>query len=780
MKWQRVTIILVMILTSVVNGFTQGEYLSEADVLERQIDELRAQRNFIEESNFPQRQDVIDRYHHDLDRLIRLLDIATLIYETPSTVEADRIIEEQEGYYIYQSYNLRTNIKRFGKRTSFAGIVSDNSSIPVGTELVTEEFVFNDMNMEVLYRTGTDRNRLLTLFVEYKDSMEIFIDISSLPISSMKIEKIDEYGFKNERLFVVGDNNEVGKLAWINVAGEYELYPERYLVDIEGVSNQKKLKYRYAVRCVGDGGEYLTPSRVVEDYNILPEYYHTWYEGEIGTYPIKGMIKAKLLEGNYYPQELAYGYETSKELIYLQEMFEPQDGIHGYEKEGSREIAEWSMDFELGKKLTGTWLGSQDLPITLTPALIDFPDFTFKAKLTEELSTAGEVTDRLVQQISVYSHGLLVQKIDLEYTESLDYFQLGLADVNYDGYMDLIVSSTLYQYDPEKDRFDLGELIETNFMYLEDLYPFNVFNKSVVLSLGRQTIEYRVVDGMLRDYEISSYYFNEEEEVVYTVSRFENNEWTVIEESIERIDEESIDYEEDLMTSDNFILEYSPLVTENGYGYFTLNLFNKSGQALTIEEQALLTVELTDSDGNRHLNEVYRFEIGEIEETQMIDDCNIVNYDGNYYLVYAYQTKLLLPKNLDPGRYSFRIIIDHPIIGRIASNGSELVLPLPLRDIVNTRKLIGNINGKVQGEIHYYKQESGAITGAFINSDTNQIIHLEGKLVESTKILNLTEYEADDKLSGYFEGAIIDGIYTGFWFNTDRTIKVPFEFDYEY
>jgi len=40
----------------------------------------------------------------------------------------------------------------------------------------------------------------------------------------------------------------------------------------------------------------------------------------------------------------------------------------------------------------------------------------------------------------------------------------------------------------------------------------------------------------------------------------------------------------------------------------------------------------------------------------------------------------------------------------------------------------------------------------------------------------MEEYEHYEKLTGYFEGDLVNGIYKGYWSNPKRTIRVSFVF----
>jgi len=93
----------------------------------------------------------------------------------------------------------------------------------------------------------------------------------------------------------------------------------------------------------------------------------------------------------------------------------------------------------------------------------------------------------------------------------------------------------------------------------------------------------------------------------------------------------------------------------------------------------------------------------------------------------------------------------------------------------------GKIGKNVKGDI-YFKIEGEKVVGTFINTKTGKHIDLRGTRILTASLINyfnLEEFENNDELSGYFEGAIDIGNpkkYTGNWISPDRKTKVPFEF----
>ena len=206
-----------------------------------------------------------------------MLDITTLVYSTPIRIEKDRIKEQTDKYIVYQSTNL-TNVlvKRYGENISMAGIVSDNSSIPVGSRLLTEIFTLKDKKVKVRYRKRKTFIHLLSLEVIYPNKTRVYIDLTSLPQSDFRVYNTTEYGseFKNIQVFFAP--NETAKINLIKIP-KYELYPESYIEWLKDNPNRGITKYKYAIRCYDENANQITPTQTGNDIEIKPTTYLLWY-----------------------------------------------------------------------------------------------------------------------------------------------------------------------------------------------------------------------------------------------------------------------------------------------------------------------------------------------------------------------------------------------------------------------------------------------------------------------------------------------------------------------
>ena len=226
--------------------------------------------------------------------------------------------------------------------------------------------------------------------------------------------------------------------------------------------------------------------------------------------------------------------------------------------------------------------------------------------------------------------------------------------------------------------------------------------------------------------------------------------------------------------TENYNLRVTEYLNENG-ALFTLNFENRTNLKETFID-AEVSILMADEFGNNYSQYLYKVDITELD--QLLDD-NYIQFDGeDYVIVNNEATVKFLPSDITPGFYTFKVALSHNKLGTIYSNSIALNLPLILKD--DNRKTIylrGAIDQKVYGEIELIIDENNGVVGRFTNIVTKKIIHLTGKYIQGffgVDTLNLKEYEYNEKLTGYFEGTLTDGIYEGYWLNPKRTARVSF------
>ena len=788
--------LFIMLLSSC---FTQGQ--GKREVLERQIDELKEKQNFITESACPQKEDVLKVYQANFDILQETLNIASMVYNTPITIKKDRIQEQGEKSISYQSTNIMNVIvKRYSSKISMAGIVSDNSSIPIGTRLLTETFTVNTKKIEVQYRITKNSIYLISLEAIYLNKTRVYLDLTSMPQSDFRVYNTSEYGTEFKKIQIFFSPFEIGRINILQVDGStYELYREQYTEMSKNSPNQGFVRHRYAIRCSDENGNYITPKKKGQDVEIKPATYLLWYKGFIGKYPIHLMLKRGFVkeEGDVEINDtiisnVQYAYDSQKKWINIENLWERQAGIFGFE--GQDDSPEWSVEFYsenfYNKVLTGNWdnQNGKILPVKLTPMTKAFPTVTFKAHIEEGLTPSGEVSNRSITALDIYQADRKIQQISFaESKPNLDYFELGYVDINYDGYLDLFVENNFFLYNPTAKRFDLSKDEEGEWDYipnLTELYSYNPYTKSFTVQTRRSFIEYRVISGKITPYASESYYPGADGNMVHTKQKYINKKWEVIEERIEG-DEELVEEDIDIGSSENYGLTVD-ITVQNKSLLFTPVFYNKTGLKLEFKSSAKLFVEMTGSTSKTD-----RKFLGDVplngEKEDVLNDNYISYTNGIYFLENEEGLIPFFPPNLNNGEYTFQLVLEHPLFGKITSKKQQIKLPLSLKEDTTIAYFMGNIGDKVKGSI-YFKVNDRKVKGTFINANTGKNISLKGTYIGGffgIDTVNLEEYEKTGERSGYFEGTINvtnkkePKIYKGFWISIDKKVRVPFEFKQE-
>jgi len=168
----------------------------------------------------------------------------------------------------------------------------------------------------------------------------------------------------------------------------------------------------------------------------------------------------------------------------------------------------------------------------------------------------------------------------------------------------------------------------------------------------------------------------------------------------------------------------------------------------------------------------------------MLDDNYILYNDKNYFLENYNALIPFFPLNLSDGDYTFQLVVEHPLFGKVSSKSQVIHLPFQLKKDETIEHFVGNINDKVNGSI-YFKVNDKKVIGTFINSKTGKNINLKGTYISGVfgaDTVNFEEYEKNGELSGYFEGTINrlkgehEGVYKGYWISPNKEVRVPFEF----
>ena len=382
------TVLFTLLLNSL---FLQGQEIaiSNKELLVKQIVELKNNADFIAKSNCNQanEQGIIKQYQSDFNKLIESLELAQHLLSVSNTVTADNNI-----------FN-NTIAKHEGVEKLSTKEVIGKSRYP------QLNFTYNDTEIEVRYRNKDkgDAN-LISLEVNYPDNIQVYLDFTTFRQAMFRVYKKEKYSNGKphliKKLHLMFDPFEIGKINYLFV---YHNEIERYRLKLDKYEEKEKIsdyqykihyKYRYETYCYDANDKWITATKKGNDNTIKPSTYLLWYKGFIGKYPIKMMLKRGFNKETNDDRisEIAYAYDSQKKWIAPENFWEPQDGIYCYEK--GEDSPEWAVNFEYNQVLKGDWddQNGNILPITLTPLAKEFPTFTFKAQLENELTPSVKST----------------------------------------------------------------------------------------------------------------------------------------------------------------------------------------------------------------------------------------------------------------------------------------------------------------------------------------------------------------------------------------------------
>ncbi|WP_324028195.1 hypothetical protein QSV08_09770 [Maribacter sp. BPC-D8] len=515
---------------------------------------------------------------------------------------------------------------------------------------------------------------------------------------------------------------------------------------------------------------------------ITPRTQLLWYSGFIGDYPIKLMLKRTHNRdaSDSRITDIAYAYDSQKKWIFLEEQDEfksnffgsevKNDGIYAKEKFEGNITGSWEVPFIINTTLNGLWYDKNGKPLTvkLTPMYHNVPSgyvrFDYYSDLEPTEITKGK--DGLVVEIK--QDDRLKQTIYLDpYTE--DMYNTVYVDFNYDGYLDLVFGDMLFLYNPKTGMYEKSKASDRDeFPELDELYNYNIYDKSFTVREPRTMTQYASSALNIIPKTSNSYFHNDDGDIVTINRKYINGNWEIVEEWVEKMEEND---DVDIFSAVNYDLLID-LKSYHNHIYFDPNFHNNTGIDLEFKEKAKLFVEITDSNGKK--DEHYLHEVQLLGEAKDMLNDNEILFDGKEYMLANWDGPIpFFPANLKNGAYQFQLIIKHPLFEEVRSKNQTIALPLDVKKAENILQLKGNINKKVNGKIYFIWNDT-KVKATFINSKTQQRIKLIGTVINGK--LNLTEYEKDDVVSGYFEGKYYNGIYKGLWVSPDRKTNVPFEF----
>ena len=267
---------------------------------------------------------------------------------------------------------------------------------------------------------------------------------------------------------------------------------------------------------------------------IGPFYsYYLWYDGTIGEQPIKAKLSLK--NGLF---KISYAYNHNIKWIRLTEVKQENKIISG---KTTLEIDNYTDGFVVLQldnlwNITGQWTSKtgKKLPITLNVALNELPLAIKGTTKRNELLPLLLEPDKVADSIQVYYSEKLengkrspieVQTYKKNYPDA--YNQIIYVDVNFDGYLDIIISDAIYLFNNQKQRFEVENKDSDFYPGINYINAYDLYNKTFQASHWRTTFWYKAVDGVITSYETKEYMEYEGGDYSYNIGVSENRIRTI-------------------------------------------------------------------------------------------------------------------------------------------------------------------------------------------------------------------------------------------------------------
>jgi len=240
--------------------------------------------------------------------------------------------------------------------------------------------------------------------------------------------------------------------------------------------------------------------------------YFLWYNGTIGDRPIKAKIGVN--NGEY---DVYYSYNDHKKWVHLINSKVIYNTIYA-----KADVDEKSYDGFVKLQLDDLWNPKgqwtsptgEKLPIELKSTLTHPPFGEVKSRLKNQLvplllnpKTAIDSVE--VTYLEKISNGKTntIRQIHTHISTKLDNTKMVYVDINYDGFLDLVIDESFFLYNPLEQTFinnedDPGGSFFPGIGYIG---AYNPYNHSFFSSHFRTIMQYRSLDGKIAFYEREEY-----------------------------------------------------------------------------------------------------------------------------------------------------------------------------------------------------------------------------------------------------------------------------------
>ncbi len=239
--------------------------------------------------------------------------------------------------------------------------------------------------------------------------------------------------------------------------------------------------------------------------------YFLWYDGTIGDRPIKAKIGVN--NGEY---DVYYSYNDHKKWVHLINSKVIYNTIYA-----RADVDEKSYDGFVKLQLDNLWNPKgqwtsptgEKLPIELKSTLT-YPPFgevksTLKNELVPLLLNPKIAVDSVEITYIEISNGKTntIRQLHTHDSAKLDNTQMVYVDINYDGFLDLVIDDSFFLYNALEQAFikDENDSVGSFFPGIGHIGVYNPYNHSFFSSHFRTVMQYRSKNGEIAVYEREEY-----------------------------------------------------------------------------------------------------------------------------------------------------------------------------------------------------------------------------------------------------------------------------------
>jgi len=385
-----------------MTSFSYSEETNNKEILIKQIAEVVKKKEIFDNNNcnIPEEEQILREYESDHKKIVESLGLAKHLITVNSALLSN------DGFFdnaIAKSLNLGSLEESLSVESVSKSKIIRNYEYP---DII---FSYNGLKIKARYRNRKEKNNdpgLISLEVIYPDTSQVYLDFTHFRQAHLRVyKKVNSSSGKKDNealtLQLLFNPFHIGTLEFLSV-----LY-----------NNVPRYEYvlTYGFRCFDANYERITPTQK-SSARLTPNYL-LWYDGSIGEYPIKFMLKREFNKESktFSITDIVYGYKSQKKWIQLQNIKQSEKSIIADENEENNPlhtIATWELTFEMDSLLNGIWSRGQghSLPIKLIPSTKELPKFLFQAEIEKTLTPRKYVSYSSVTALNIYYENKIIIK----------------------------------------------------------------------------------------------------------------------------------------------------------------------------------------------------------------------------------------------------------------------------------------------------------------------------------------------------------------------------------